>query len=243
MSVDLVIAHFDESLDWIKDVDKTKYRPIVVSKTIRNASIYQPYNKGYEASAFLEYIIRHYNNLPEFVVFVHAHEFAWHQHGSIQNIINSFVFDDTTPHYYNFNKEILNVFKVNGLIVQSLNIFEPIAKILGFNASATPTFISSRCAQFIVHRSLIHRHPIDTYKQLLNVIYNWQGNTKQLAINFEWIWSFIFTGEYDEQKWIDMHVKDYLPYIKGHGTNISDTFADDSYVKIIGYVYNYYNPQ
>ena len=38
-----------------------------------------PRNMGREAMAYLTYIIDHYNDLPEFVVFTHGHQRSWHQ--------------------------------------------------------------------------------------------------------------------------------------------------------------------
>ena len=35
-------------------------------------------NKGNEASAYLTYLITHYHNLPEYMVFLHARRYQWH---------------------------------------------------------------------------------------------------------------------------------------------------------------------
>ncbi|PWW75958.1 hypothetical protein C7212DRAFT_193723 [Tuber magnatum] len=37
-----------------------------------------PINKGHEAQAYLTYIIDHYYDLPDIVIFTHAHSTAWH---------------------------------------------------------------------------------------------------------------------------------------------------------------------
>ena len=37
-----------------------------------------PRNKGHEVMVYLTYIIDHYYDLPEIVIFMHAHRFAWH---------------------------------------------------------------------------------------------------------------------------------------------------------------------
>ena len=35
-------------------------------------------NKGNEASAYLTYLITHYHNLPDYMVFIHGKRYQWH---------------------------------------------------------------------------------------------------------------------------------------------------------------------
>jgi len=47
-----------------------------------------PKNKGHEAMAYLTYIIDHYDNLPDTIIFTHPHRSAWH---------NNILLDLSTP--------------------------------------------------------------------------------------------------------------------------------------------------
>lgn len=38
-----------------------------------------PKNQGREAMAYLTYVIDHYDNLPDYIVFTHGHNRSWHQ--------------------------------------------------------------------------------------------------------------------------------------------------------------------
>ncbi|KAF2089374.1 hypothetical protein K490DRAFT_12645, partial [Saccharata proteae CBS 121410] len=43
-----------------------------------SAPLHPPKNKGRESTAYLTYIIDHYDALPDVVLFFHAHKFGWH---------------------------------------------------------------------------------------------------------------------------------------------------------------------
>jgi hypothetical protein len=42
------------------------------------APLHPPKNKGHEVMIYLTYIIDHYDKLPDVAVFMHSHQFAWH---------------------------------------------------------------------------------------------------------------------------------------------------------------------
>ena len=42
------------------------------------AALHPPKNKGHEVMVYLSYIIDHYDDLPDIVIFMHAHRQAWH---------------------------------------------------------------------------------------------------------------------------------------------------------------------
>lgn len=75
----LIFAHYRENLDWLKYLPPTDKRAfnIVVSNSDESCSTgfdadesYLRENTGREAEHYLEYIISHYENLPEVMVFL-----------------------------------------------------------------------------------------------------------------------------------------------------------------------------
>ncbi|KAG0154697.1 hypothetical protein PDIDSM_265 [Penicillium digitatum] len=42
------------------------------------APLHPPRNKGHEVMVYLTYIVDHYDQLPDVAVFMHSHQFAWH---------------------------------------------------------------------------------------------------------------------------------------------------------------------
>ena len=67
----------DEDITWIAEelpgLDLSVY--VVDEPT---APQHPPKNKGHEVMVYLSYIIDHYDNLPDIVIFMHAHRFTYH---------------------------------------------------------------------------------------------------------------------------------------------------------------------
>jgi hypothetical protein len=91
MSVQIVIARYEESIDWIKDlsVDYVIYNKgskIPESEIDPNKVIDVP-NQGREAETYLRYIIDNYNKIPDFVIFLQGNPFD-HCPAILHNIEN-----------------------------------------------------------------------------------------------------------------------------------------------------------
>ncbi|KAI9838577.1 MAG: hypothetical protein M1819_004889 [Sarea resinae] len=67
----------DEDVGWIgqelPDIDTAIYVADDPS-----ATLHPPKNKGHEVMIYLTYIIDHYDELPDVMIFMHAHRYAWH---------------------------------------------------------------------------------------------------------------------------------------------------------------------
>lgn len=92
-NTDIVITQFNESLDWLKDFDHTNIRYIwVYSKgkeifyghELNKKIIHQYYpNYGREALTNLYHVVRHYDNLPENILFTQSNV---NPHFNINNV-------------------------------------------------------------------------------------------------------------------------------------------------------------
>ena len=74
----LVVPHTSkDSITWIDDrlLDVSLALYVVDDLT---APKHPPKNKGHEVMVYLTYIIDHYEQLPEIIIFMHAHRHAWH---------------------------------------------------------------------------------------------------------------------------------------------------------------------
>ena len=206
----LVIAHYDENLDWVNRV--RGFEPCIVSKTDPGAHIFQRINRGVEASAYLEYIVKSYDTLAEYTVFVHGHETSWHHEGPMDELLNSLVlrgpyrninkfYTDDPDHSDDHAGHSLMYIPFpswrNHLLVS--HGMQP----YGQHSEIRP------CAMFFVHQDLIRRHPRDTYVKLLEAAY--ACSTKDDGITFEYSWFKIFTGLDDELVWDLEH--DQSPYV------------------------------
>ena len=66
MSVVVVIAKYKENVSWVENL---KYNYIIYDKSKDVPNI------GRESETYLKYIINHYNNLPDYVVFLQGNPF------------------------------------------------------------------------------------------------------------------------------------------------------------------------
>ena len=74
----LVMARIsDEDVSWVYD-ELSGFNLSIHTVDDPNATLTVPANKGHEAMAYLEYIIKNYDNLPDAVLFFHPHRTTWH---------------------------------------------------------------------------------------------------------------------------------------------------------------------
>lgn len=100
-SVIIVSTHYNENLDWLRN--QNKYAYVIYSKTDKSADKYIPRNVGREAESYLHYIIDNYDKLEETIVFIHGHEYAWHQNGSVLDILDNLENPISAYRYHNLN--------------------------------------------------------------------------------------------------------------------------------------------
>lgn len=187
----ILTSHYNEDLFWLKGIDLPF---IIASKNVSNNTLYIPINKGNECSAYLTYIIKYYDYLPEFTLFLHGHYTHWHQSRSIFNIINNITFD---KQFLNINDVCLDDRDMNNPVMYELKkyIWDYLFKDeLG---EMPPKFYDYCCAQFLVHRDRIRLRSKQFYINILNYINVYDipigdgihGNT---SYYLEYIWHYIF---------------------------------------------------
>jgi len=182
----LVIAHYRENLDWLKNVRNMDIR--VISR--QGLSSGTPPNKGNEASAYLEYIIQQYDHLSEYTVFVHGHRSGWHHRENMDEKLKRIVFDRS---YRNINELGLTRLADYPESMENVRKHLPgLQEILG------PIDINNlyfKCsAQFYVTRDAIRARPLDTYNRLYKYIMESETTIPFLGTVFEYLWHIIFTG-------------------------------------------------
>jgi hypothetical protein len=168
---DVVIVRYTNDIDYmIYKFKRLGYNVIVYEKhpDMSDSHYFIPKNKGNEGSGYLKYIIDHYHNLPEHVVFLHDHETSWHHEGDI--------YDRVTEHlghninYYNLNNFIWQ----NDSIEWFSEINDWYRKYFYPEMGSMKKYGNfmtgyKGCAQFIVHKSLILKRSLKFYQDL----YDW----------------------------------------------------------------------
>ena len=185
-----IIAHYNENLDWTKNLI---YPYTVISRNNIPKEIAP--NKGYEASAYLEYIINNYENLPDICIFVHGHRNDWHHKENIDEKIKNL---DFLYNYYNINDlktdYLKNHTKEFNILKNFIYIFNNILdkQIIVENIKYKP------CGQFYIKKENILIHSKDIYKELYNFLMTTNIPSYWSARFFEYLWHFIFTNNYED---------------------------------------------
>lgn len=135
-----------------------------------------PVNRGNEASAYLLYILEHYDNLAPYTAFLHNHEHSWHHRGSLVDVIHKW--EGTAPVAVDLGNHTWSECSLRkwgddfwaafnawlGTIIGKYFSVESCAWKNGAYAVGRTC-----CAQFIVRRDVIRANPLSLYQEL----YQW----------------------------------------------------------------------
>ena len=208
----IVTSHWREDLAWL---GRSKWPVTLVDKegaapTSLEATWILP-NKGREASAYLKFIIESWENLPEWVAFLHGHEDAWH-HMYSKPILELI---ELTPKNKRTFQGLNGVWAPRG--PEEYNEFWHVVEPWIGPQPEGPAYFDAG-AQFIVGRNRIWSRSKKFYEECFNFILKCE-NPKDFAVLLEGLWHYIW-GE----KWaMDKRpfdtcdgsvIKIYNPYLK-----------------------------
>lgn len=205
----LVIARTkEEDVDWIYDpkLDEVEKRVYVVDD--RHANLTVPRNKGHEVMVYLTYIIDHYHDLPDVSMFMHAHEYAWHQNDLLNNDAKEMVMRLS-------NERIMREGYMNlrchwmpgcpdwmhpGNVEPDINkeeetvIAQAWAEI--FPERDIPSVLGQPCcAQFALSKQRIHVRSLKTYKDYRDWLLSTPFEDKISGRIWEYLWQVVFTDQ------------------------------------------------
>jgi hypothetical protein len=198
---DLVIARYNEDLNWINQLNLDNINLCIYNKGINNIdfSYRSLKNIGGDTHTIITHIVENYNNLPEYLIFVQGNPF--NRCKNIINLINSHVDNKfvyltdyivTTETLSGWYEDIImrernkpwfeenkNAFKQCFSLKQLVNIILPNEVPFNLEFAAGQQFITNK--QYILNRSL------DFYSTLLNR-FNYDYI---LPWNIERLWKYI----------------------------------------------------
>lgn len=193
MTTNVIIAHYNEDLTWVKNINPI-HNIFIYSKTNKHYNFIEP-NKGNEISCYLKYIIDNYDRLGDKNLFLHAHRNSYHQTEPADYIVNNInwnlsdYFSVTRRDWY-FHEGV----NIKNHTNDYLQIKQNWNSIFSKNIELPHTFHHYSCAQFQVNKDNILKNGLTFYKNA----YNWIMSTPlPCSISgrvFEHIWHFIFTG-------------------------------------------------
>ncbi|TLD09825.1 hypothetical protein E2P81_ATG10144 [Venturia nashicola] len=169
-----------------------------------------PVNKGREAAVYLTYIVQHYHNLPDYVVFIHGKRYQIHNDDPML---------DTLPLIERLNldhvrKEGYASLRCNWMhcpkaqVSPNLGHGDDLWSIDGLYASAWTEFFPNEtvpnavsgpcCAQFAVTREAVQRLPIDKYEQIRQWIWTLEVKDGEASMKaglvLEYMWHILFAS-------------------------------------------------
>lgn len=204
----LVIAKTkEEDVKWMEKEMPDQQKAIYVADD-PSAPLHPPKNKGHEVMIYLSWIIDNYDNLPDVAIFMHAHQYTWHNDEVLDYNAALLVKKLSRPRvwregYMNMRcswhpgcpdwmhpgETEENAYKQEEvLLAKSWTELFPLDQVP--HVLAQPC-----CAQFALSRERIQARPHASYIWYRNWLLNTQMPDYLSGRIFEYIWQFIFTGD------------------------------------------------
>ncbi|ORY07280.1 hypothetical protein BCR34DRAFT_489523 [Clohesyomyces aquaticus] len=199
-----------EDIEWMhREIPEI---PLVVYEVDKpNAVNKVPKNKGREAMVYLTYIIDHYDDLPDTVLFMHAHRYAWHNnmvmgldavqmikrlnHDRVARLGYMNVrchHEPGCPDWIHMDRPggDFDFFKKPEEIHWRRHVWEEIHP----GAPIPPSISGICCAQFAVSRERIRNVPLERFQHYRKWLLMTAMDDQFSGRIFEYIWHYIFTG-------------------------------------------------
>lgn len=172
MKVNVVIARFKEDISWVKNLT---HECIVFNKNEDDNSTFQHNlpNKGREGHTFTNYIVNHYDDLPDYVIFLQGNPFDHCE--SVLEKINEFNFkDDFYPLGRTYVRDVEEI----------INSTRDYGKNFGIELGEIINFISG--AQCIVSKELILKRDKLSYEKIRDSFPNVPTHLYSYYVEYLW---------------------------------------------------------
>lgn len=203
------------------------------------APLHPPKNKGHEVMVYLSWIIDNYDNLPDVSIFMHAHQYTWHNddllgHNAadmIKKLSRPRVWREGfvnmrcnwypgCPDWMHPGETERNAFKQEETLLakswSELFPLDPVPNIL-----AQPC-----CAQFALSRERIHAKPYAQYLWYRNWLFSTTLADSMSGRIWEYVWQFVFTGN-------NIYCpKEHMCFCDQYGSCFGGEAEFDAYIKL-----------
>ena len=197
----------EEDVEWLS-VELPDVPTAIYVADDPKAPLHPPKNKGHEVMIYLTYIIDHYDDLPDVMVFMHSHRWSWHNDDLLDNDSVQMIrrlsservtregymnmrchWDPGCPDWMHPGALEENAYKQEETVLakswSELFPLDTIPSVLAQPCCAQFALSKARVlsiplARFVVYRDWLLRTPLSDYIS---------GRV------WEYIWQFVFTGE------------------------------------------------
>jgi hypothetical protein len=193
---EIVLARYSEPMKWLKFIPKKEDRAYTIflsnsGEELQSSKIDEEglvENIGREAGHYLQYIISHYENLSDVVVFLQAEPW-WHFAQNAESVMELFW---GNPRFESPVCYIGERYAELGLPVEKHSVKEAILKTAWGEDKIPKSIRMAIGAQFYVKKDVILKRPVSHYQAILNC-HNWEGVS--LAHILEPHWGNVFDHE------------------------------------------------
>ena len=213
LNTQIIVIRFNEDSTFL---EKSDFKTLIYEKENPLYNYNSEKNNCNDASVYLKYIIENYDNLEEYLIFIHCREKSSHHDGSILDIINS---NKNIPHSFtNLNNCILSDIEDLDKSDKEIGIYfrSYIRPAVG-SYVLYPNFTSGVLGgdQFIVHKNNILNHSKLFYQKIYDLLTD-TPNSNYLNRKFlEWSWNLFWNKclqnipirKYLNEKIIDVQIE------------------------------------
>jgi len=235
----LVIAKTkEEDIGWMDTEIPEQQKAIYVADDPK-APLHPPKNKGHEVMIYLTWIIDNYDNLPDVAIFMHSHQYAWHNDDTLDNNAALLVkrlsrervwregfmnmrcsWYPGCPDWMHPGETQENAYKQEEvLLAKSWSELFPLDEVPHILAQPC-------CAQFAISRERIQTRPLSSYVWYRDWLFMTQLPDYLSGRIFEYIWQFIFTGNNV------FCPKEHICFCDGFGACFGGETQFDEFVKL-----------
>jgi hypothetical protein len=218
----LVVAHFEQNLDWL--ISQKDFPYVLGRKFSTDPICGVPIDKGADGATYLKFIINNWNDLPKRLCFLDDHERSWHQEFDMIEKLRKIKNSTGWPKGF---------FPLNDLPIDSMEefrhwkyeLFSPVwdAVVKPHIGMDCPTrIIADGSSQFIVSREYIHANSIALYQDL----YEYNIGTKRWKGDEEWRDASGYSYAPGGQDWVGgAYFLEWIWHLVFNTSSLADTSA------------------
>lgn len=203
----IVCSRYNKNTDFLNKLSNNFDIKVIQKNGIKHDTKYVDHlapNIANEATSYLSYIIKHYDDLPENMIFIHDENKSWHHDGLITDNINKWIEEyEKTNGYYEFNNSCTDKC---GWCYKNKTFNQLWNQLFKNYKLENHIFDGTCCAQFIISKERIQKNSKEFYIKYYNWIVNnttgeGNGDEKDPYSGFntsryaEWLWKAIFHKE------------------------------------------------
>jgi len=215
-SIELVVAHYQEDLNWLRRVP-ARIQKTIYSKAETSPSTphYKLPNVGREAHTYLYHLVNHYDSLADYTIFCQGKPFdhAYDFHKTLRNLAAGTFIEKP----FTWLGHIIDTDSFDGKLFQewSKNLTGEGLDLAGFHqelfGKAGPQLYPFLLgAQFVVSRELVHEQPLTFYQKAFTLT----TTSSNAAHSYERMWDRVFKVEGIDPTWLGGRKTVYLKPIK-----------------------------